>query len=356
MTTATALLVSDDPDLLDDVLRLAAAAGVTLHVAHDSSAALQSWPSAHVVLVGGDQAVELARRRPVHRDAVHVVTRQPAPDELFRAALDLGARQVAELPAAETWLVELLTDVGDGSGGKTAATIAVVGGSGGSGATTFAAALACMAAESGPTLLVDADPFGGGIDRVVAFEEIGGLRWDSLTHSTGRLSSRSLREALPHRGGLAVLSWSAGDQEPLEPFAVREVLSAAQRGNDFVVVDLPRHPSSVAAEVLMRSDHVLLVCGLTVPAVAAASRVAHHLLQAARRVHLVARGRAAAAVDAQTLSSVVGVPLAATMNDQRRLAEWIDLGAGPIRSRRGPLARAARSVLAELAPSTVRAS
>jgi hypothetical protein len=38
------------------------------------------------------------------------------------------------------------------------------------------------------------------------------------------------------------------------------------------------------------------------------------------------------------------LPVLATMADQRGLDEAIDLGAGPLRSRRGPLARAARAV------------
>jgi hypothetical protein len=41
----------------------------------------------------------------------------------------------------------------------------------------------------------------------------------------------------------------------------------------------------------------------------------------------------------------VGLPVLAAMADQRGLAESIDLGLGPLRSRRGPLARAASDVL-----------
>jgi hypothetical protein len=42
------------------------------------------------------------------------------------------------------------------------------------------------------------------------------------------------------------------------------------------------------------------------------------------------------------------------MNDQRGLAESIDLGLGPVRSARGPLGRAAASVLAALADPVSR--
>jgi len=277
MTAATALLITCDESLLEEVLRLTAAAGVDLDVAHDSAAAVRGWVAAPVVLVGADQLSAIARQHPVRRDQVHVISTTPAPDDLFRMALEVGAENVVELPSAETWLVELLTDVADG-GARRATTIGVIGGSGGAGATTFAAALAMTAAQDQQkVLLIDADPFGGGIDRVAGLEDLDGIRWASLAHTTGRFSSRSLREALPQRDGLAVLTWASGPHCRTEANAVREVLSAALRGSDTVVVDLPRHPDPMTTEVLSRCDHVVLVAGLTVPAVAAASRVAAYL-------------------------------------------------------------------------------
>jgi len=277
------------------------------------------------------------------------------PDGVLRDALCVGAENVGELPAAETWLVELLTDVADG-GATSAVTVAVVGGSGGAGATTFAAALAQSAASATHrALLLDADPLGGGIDRVVGFEELSGIRWDSLTQTTGRLSSRSLRETLPQKGGLAVLTWGNGPRQLLDAFTVREALSAAQRGSELVVVDLPRYPDAVAAEVLPRCDHLLLVAGLTVPAVVAASRVAAHLVESGRPVHLLIRGRAVALAP-EEVASTLGLPLAASMSDKRRLGEEIDLGLGPVHSPRGPLARAARAVLGLIGSSASRAA
>ena len=353
MSAATALLVTRDESLLEAVLRLAAAAGVMLDVAHDISAALRSWSLVPVVLVGVDQLPALAAARPVRRAQVHVVGAAPVPDGVLRDALSVGAENVGELPAAETWLVELLTDVADG-GATSAVTVAVVGGSGGAGATTFAAALAQSAASTTHrVVLLDADPLGGGIDRVVGFEELSGIRWDSLAQATGRFSSRSLRETLPQQDGLAVLTWGTGPRHLLDAFTVREVLSAAQRGSELVVVDLPRYPDAVAAEVLPRCDHVLLVAGLTVPSVVASSRVAAHLAESGRPVHLLTRGRASALAP-EEVASTLGLPLVGSMSDQRRLSEAIDLGLGPVHSPRGPLARAARSVLAMIGTSANR--
>ena len=205
MTTAP-LLVTRDDALLADVLRLAAAAGTTLDVAHDAVSALRGWASASLVLVGADLAPTLAEQRPPRRDQVHLVAAGTVGDPLFRWALALGAVDVVELPAADTWVVELLTDVADGTN-RLALTVGVVAGSGGVGATTFAGALALTAAARRPAVLVDLDPLGPGVDRVVgrdADPDDPGVRWDGLAGSHGRLGSRSLRDALPTIDGLAV--------------------------------------------------------------------------------------------------------------------------------------------------------
>jgi secretion/DNA translocation related CpaE-like protein len=354
MTKPHALLVTRDETLLDDVLRLAAAAGVILDVAHDAVAALSGWAAAPLVLVGPDLLGQVAEAAPPRRDRAHVVSAGPLPEPLFRDALLVGAETVVELPAGETWLVERLTDVADG-GLRRAVTIAVLGGSGGVGASTFAAALASVAAgASSPVTLVDADPLGGGVDRVVGFEGLDGIRWETLADSAGRFGSRSLREALPRRDGLAVLAWGAGSRSVLDPARVREVVSATQRGSDLVVLDLPRYPDATSADLLMRCDHVVLLSGLTVPAVAATSRVSALVAPVADRVHLVARG-GAGALPAEDVAATLELPLLAVMSDQRRLAESVELGLGPVRSRRGPLARAARAVIGRLTAPGVAA-
>jgi len=346
MDVIAPLLVSADPLLVADVQRLCAAAGVLPEVVRDSAHALRLWTSAPVVLVGEDCAAALAASSPPRRQRVHVLGRSPVGDAMFRDALGVGAETVAGLPASETWLVELLTDAGDG-GAAPGVTIGVIGGSGGAGATVFAAALSQMATRVGRTLLVDADPIGAGIDRVLGLESSDGIRWDSMLQTTGRLSSRSLREALPRTGQLSVLTWPADRSATLQAFAMREVLSAGRRGFDAVVVDLPRHRDSVVDEAISRCEHVVLVSTLTVPGVSSAARVAHRLPEATPMRHLVTRG-SRGGVTPESVSRLLRIPLLAAMADQRGLDEAINLGAGPARSRRGTLARAARSAAAAL--------
>jgi secretion/DNA translocation related CpaE-like protein len=349
--TSPVLLITRDELLLDDLLRLAAAAGTTLDVAHDSTAALRGWGAASVVLVGADQADVLAAHHPSRREGVHVVAHGPVGDGLFRSALATGAADVVELPQADAWLVELLTDAADGAS-RRARTVGVVAGSGGAGATTFACALALTAAADGPAVLVDLDPLGPGVDRVVGLDTgtdpSGGARWDLLVGSHGRLGSRSLREALPDKDGLAVVTWAAGPPVRLDASAVREVLSAAQRGHDLVVVDLPRWVDDLGAEVVSRCDRVLVVTEPSVAGVVSAGRVTASLRPLNQEVALVVRG-AGTAVTAAHVADILELPLLAEVPTQRRLAEHLDLGLGPVHGRRSPLARAARSVLRAVA-------
>lgn len=344
------VLLTRDPGLIADLHRLAAAAGAALDVISDPSAARACWSTASVVLVGSDVVTELAASEPLRRDGVHVVSRAAPPDRLFRAVLGVGAESVVELPAGETWLVETLTDSVDGASGR-ARVLGVVGGCGGAGATTFAAALATGAAAVGqPVTLVDADPLGAGIESVVGVAASPGSGWGTLQESAGRLGSRALRSALPHRDGLAVLGWGHGPRVELEGDVVREALSAAQRGSALVVLDLPRCPGPAVRELLLRCDHLVVVLPLRLPAVAAAGRLVASVVPSAPPLRLVTRGRAAA-LDPRQVAHTLGVPLLAAMADQRRLAESLELGLGPLWNRRGPLAWAVRTTLAVLGPA-----
>ena len=90
--------------------------------------------------------------------------------------------------------------------GRTGAVVAVMAGRGGAGASLFATALAQSARDA---LLIDADPWSGGIDLVVGTEDEPGLRWPDLALEHGRLDFTALRQALPRRDGLSVLSCAA---------------------------------------------------------------------------------------------------------------------------------------------------
>lgn len=340
-SAAAPLLLTADEALLAELLPLAAAADVAPVTSHEPLAALASWSRAPVVLLGADLAEEVARIRPERRPHVYVVSPQRAPDELFRTALHLGAEQVVELAGSTGWLVELLADLTERRAAR-GRVIGVIGGSGGAGATTFACALGQGAARIGEAVVIDCDPQGPGLDRLLGLERTDGFRWDALCQTTGRLSARALRDALPRRGSLGVLSWYVGaGAQSLQAFAVREALSAARRGHDVVVVDLPRTPDRLVDEVAARCDRLLVVTVGSVLGVSAAARMRVRFADHPH-VGIVLRGEG---VDASDVESVVRLPVVTQMRDQPRLGEALDLGLGPLRTRRGPLARAVADVL-----------
>lgn len=337
----SALVITADPLLLEELTRLAAAAGASTEAASDVAAALRTWPRAALVLIGADLLPQVAALSPPRRSGVYVISWGPLPEDAYRPALHIGAETVLELPAATTVAADLLSDLGDGSR-PDGVVLAVVGGSGGAGATTFAAALAALGADHGPTVLVDADPLGPGAERVLGLDEASGVGWPELAATAGRLGARALREALPRSGRLGLLGWGRGGGGVLDRSTVREVLSAARRGHELVVVDLPRGLGDEAVDVANRCDLVLLVVRANVTGIAAATRLVPRLPDR-DRVRLVVRGRSA---DPDAVGRALDLPVLAAVPEQRGLSEAIDLGLGPVRSRRSPLARAAADVLA----------
>lgn len=334
------LIITGHETLLDDLLRLCAAAGCTPEVATEPGVVVGSWSTAGLVLVGVDVSEEVARLDLPRRPGVHLVGWDRVPDQAFRTAVRIGAENVAELPRSEAWVLETLAEATEG-GARQALTLGVLGGSGGSGATTFACSLALAAARRGPACLLDTDPQGPGVDRVLGFDDADGVRWGALQQTTGRISARSLREALPRRERLGVLTWATGAQSSLQAFTVREAMSAAVRGHDLVVVDLPRTGSALTEELAARCDHLVVTVRATLPGLASAARVVAGA-SGSGPVSLVVRGPG---VDPAEVARAVGAPVLATMSDQRGLDEAVDLGLGPLRSRRGVLSRAAERVL-----------
>lgn len=337
------LLVSRDDVLVEEVGRLAAAAGVEPRV-RAPDAALAEWAGATAVLVGADAAPMVAGLRPARRSGVHVVGLGPLGVAVFRSGVEVGAESVAELPASAQWLVGLLTDVDEPP--SRGLTVGVVGGAGGAGATTLACALAQTGAGAGDTLLVDTDPVGPGLDRLLGLELTDGVRWHDLARTPGRLAARALRESVPRHRQLGVLTWSAGAHEELDPAVAREVLVAGRRGHDLVVVDLARHGGATTAEVAGRCDRLWVVTPATVAGVAATVRLVSVLGPSTGRVGLVLRP---GSVPVDEVEGATGLPVLAELRSQRGLSEWVDLGLGPIRSGRSPVARVARDLLGRAA-------
>jgi secretion/DNA translocation related CpaE-like protein len=340
------VVLTADAGLLDDLLRLAAAAGVEPFVASDVAAAQPAWQEAPLVVVGSDQAAALARAAPGRRPGVVVATRAGT-TEVFQVAVEIGAERVAVLPEAESWLVDAFADAAEQV--VPGALVAVIGGRGGAGATTLAAALAVTALRADVrTMVVDADPLGGGIDLVLGGEDADGLRWAQLAGARGRIGAAALRDALPRIDELTVLTFGRGPVEPVTPDAMTALLEAGLRGNDLVVVDLPRRVDDVARVALGKADVTLLVLPAEVRAAVAASRVARLVSAYCADVRLVARGPSPSGLSAADLAEALAMPLAGELRPEPGLAGDLERGEPPARRGKGPLAAFCREFLGEL--------
>lgn len=347
------LVMMSDPELLDAVLRLAAAAGCELHRVLDAAQARPHWTAGPLVLLDAPAAQHCAAAGLPRRGGVVVAARGAPPSDVWRHAVAVGAEHVVSLPDAESWLVATLTEAAEGRR-RGGGVLAVVGGRGGAGASVFAAAVAVTAVREGHrALLVDCDPLGGGLDLVLGAEDLGGLRWPDIGVGGGRVPASALHAALPapsvgrHGGGeLGVLSCDRSAHGPT-PAAVTSVLDAGRRGGDTVVCDLPRYPTDAAVAALTAADLTLLVVPADVRSCAAAARVAAVLAEHGGAAGLVVRGPSPGGVEAQEIARALDLPLLAAMRPEPGIARALEGGEAPGRPR-GPLAGAARSVLAQL--------
>jgi secretion/DNA translocation related CpaE-like protein len=346
------LLVTADPDLLDDILRLCAAAGVDVEVAPDSTAARPAWARASLVLVGDDVSVAMTRASFRRRTDVVLVGRDldggsgGTIGNIWQRACGVGAEHVALLPDAEPWLVARLADAVD-AGGRRGLTIGVVGGRGGAGASTLAAALAVTAMRAGRrAMFVDADPYGGGADLLFGGEQAAGLRWPDVASAQGRIGGEELVNSLPCMGQLAVLSCDRGDPVELRADAMSSVLGASARACEVVVVDLPRRIDESAQVALAAANVVLIVVPAEIRAAAAAARVATEVAKFADDVRVVVRGPAPGGLDAVDIASALGLPLAGQLKAEPDLAVALEHGEVPAGRGRGPLAEFCRRLLA----------
>lgn len=334
MSAPRPLIVTNDSDVLDDLLRLAAAADVEVDVAVDLVAARPQWTRAPLVLLGADSMTSARIPRPPARTGVMLICRGGPALDSSGSATDVGVESIATLPEDEEAVVRRLVE----SAGPPdeARTVGVVGGCGGAGASVLATALASTAARCGrQPLLVDLDPLGGGLDVLLGLEQQVGLRWSDLAAASGRLSPSALRDALPRAGGLAVLSHGRRAGPVPAADAVLDVLDACRRCADPVVVDLPRSSAPPAVGVL---DELAVVVPGDVRAVAAALPLVDSLTASARSIGVVVRHLPASTLSAEHVADALSLVLLGELRAEPGLPAALHSGR-PFRiRRRGPLA------------------
>jgi secretion/DNA translocation related CpaE-like protein len=314
------LLVTSSTVLRGEVERIVAAAGAQLRVAANAAEGGRHWDRAAAVLVGSDIR-ELPPRR---RAPAVLVGLDGEGDSLWHLAAVLGAERVAVLPDAAAWLADHLSrSRSPGPGGLI---LGVTGGCGGAGATTAAIWIAQAAAGLGArVLLVDGDPWGGGLELALAAEENPGLRWPDLSEARGSIDPVQLADSLPVAGGFSFLSWPASREQPVPVASTTTagVLDAARRGYELVVVDIGRGADPIHT-FAWDCDRITMV----VPAQLKAAVAAVRLLQEFPPVEasLLVRGKPGAALDGPLIAEAIGLPVQGRVPELRGVAAAMEAG------------------------------
>jgi secretion/DNA translocation related CpaE-like protein len=345
MTASNGILsLVGDPALRDDVDRIAAAVGLPVVHAFDPSGR-NVWTGAAAVLLDVAAARRCADRALPRRGRVVLVVRaEPEPAD-FQTAIAVGAQRVIVLPGHDGELMAELSIAADAcrEEDRRGAVVGVIAGRGGAGASVFATALAQTADDA---LLVDADPWGGGIDLILGCEGQEGLRWPDLTLQGGRLSYSALRDALPQRHGVRVLSGGRTGSD-IDAAPLGAVLDAGSRGGATVVCDLPRRSTGAVEAALDAADLVVVIAPADVRSCAAAAAITPWVSSAIPNAGVVVRGPSPGGLRSAEVAQIVGLPLLAAMRAQPGVADALERGGLRLR-RRSPLAVAARRVLTVL--------
>jgi secretion/DNA translocation related CpaE-like protein len=282
--------------------------------------------------------------------------------EAWPAALAVGADDVV-VPGLRGDLSAWLRSLGSVRSPHAAVTL--IGGRGGAGASTAAVAVArAMAAERGACILVDADPWGGGIDLALGAEAVPGARWPDVVDLVGPDAARWLVASLPVSDGVSVLSQSRSRQgdsagaigAPFQPppavpaDTVSGVLDACLASGRAVVVDLARRPDAVTAAVLARTRTLVVVVPAEVRACAAAAAVVDAVGGAVEDLRLLVRGPAPAGLEAEDVAAAVGVPSFVEVRPEPGLAAALERGDQVAGSARSPLRRWATALVESLSP------
>ena len=173
-------------------------------------------------------------------------------------------------------------------------TVVVVGASGGLGVSSLSLAVGRRLAATGPpSVVVDLDLGGGGLDVSAGVEHLPGRRWAGLADVRGHVDAEVLLASLPQEEGCRLLSAGGPSSGPVPDRAVADVL-ASVTAHGRLVVDAGRAPPP--ATVLAQGPLVLLVTSVRTRGLADADARLEALLSACEGlgrppdVRLVTRG------------------------------------------------------------------
>ncbi|WP_179229112.1 septum site-determining protein Ssd [Parenemella sanctibonifatiensis] len=312
------LLVSEEDRWRDPYLAAAAAADAEVVVC-GLSEVVSRWEEASTVVVGADVAEQVAALRLPSRAGVHLVGDADHPVSGW--SMQLGAA-VIDLPAGQPWLSQVIRGPAVGGGGSV---LAVVGASGGVGVSTFVTGLGQACTDRGPTVLLDVDAAGGGLDLLLGLEAQEGWRWRDLAAARGGLSGLSGR--LPSEDQLSVLAVDrdpAGAPGQVPRGALAVVLEAAANEFDAVIADLGRGEAAEHAVVLERADRILLVVATELRSIAQARTITARL--GAGAVELWVRQWRPSSLAPVVVADALGLPLSGVIPHDPAVRRAADAG------------------------------
>ncbi|MFQ4150115.1 septum site-determining protein Ssd [Arthrobacter sp. LAPM80] len=343
----TVLLLSASAELQGAVGRVSAAADVELVVGEGLEQAAGRWGDLAAVLIDAALDAEVAVDAALAgwRGPTAVVGFSADSAQVWQQAERMGADRVAILPESAPWLANYLSCLRKPASG--AGVVGILGGCGGAGASTLAVLVAAGAARQGVrTLLVDGDPWGGGLCTALSAQDVPGLRWPELLRASGAINPEQLAAALPHIEGLALLSWDTARQQPTRPFgtasfgslpspqpaspahsqqragtAVGEVMRAARGAYGLVVVDVGRTPDAVNGLAPHCNGVAVVLPG---KARAAAATLQMRLALPPKPVAAVVSGPLGEGLDAPMVAAAVGMPMVGRLPRMRGLAEAME--------------------------------
>jgi len=186
------------------------------------------------------------------------------------------------------------------------------------------------AAKKRHVVLVDADPYGAGVDLLLGAEHVPGVRWDGMLDATGSIEHDMLVNALPREHGVSFLSFASQWTPPPSTLTMSSVLAALCDGGDLIVADLgDAREQAMTEAVVGPSTLLVLVVPARVRAVAAAGVRLGALDHLRDRLHLVIRNPAPGGLEPDEIAQTLELPLLGTIAHDSRRAEWEEHGIAP---------------------------
>ncbi|WOP19074.1 septum site-determining protein Ssd [Raineyella sp. LH-20] len=339
------MLVGARTDLLRAVESVTAALTTPPPLALPAAQLPARWSAADAVLIAVDAAPAVAELGLPARDGVHLLGAETDADELCRWSGPLGASLVV-VPRDTPVLGRVLGGPPPREGART---LAVVSGGGGAGASTTAAGLAGAAALDGRRpVLVDLDPWAGGIDLLLGAERSPGWRWDDLARAHGGVGSLAGR--LPGGDGVDIITMGRTPEDRLpDDQAVDSVLAAARATYDLVVLDVSRR--APWDRHLARAGSVVVVAGPGVRQLASARQVALHCVGDGLDPMIAARrggGGPVRGADREMVAQTLGFPVIGLLPHDARLPVAAERGDPPWRVARREWVAACGELLASV--------